>query len=229
MDSPSNGASRHAHPGWLSVSLSFVAGYVDTLGFVALFGLFTAHVTGNFVLIGSELAHPVYGITLKLLAFPAFILAVVVARLVTLGYERRNASPLKPLLLFQAILFTLFLVAGVMASPIKNPDAPMTIVAGLLGAAAMGIQNAQGRLTLASLVPTTIMTGNVTQLIIDVTDCFHPVASELRTKARERIGKMLPAILAFTVGTIAGALGYVAFSFWCLLLPIVLLLTLTIL
>jgi uncharacterized membrane protein YoaK (UPF0700 family) len=42
----------------LGVGLGLLAGYIDTSAFVALFGLFTAHVTGNFVLIGSELARP---------------------------------------------------------------------------------------------------------------------------------------------------------------------------
>jgi purine-cytosine permease-like protein len=36
--------------------LAAIAGYVDTLSFVALFGLFTAQVTGNFVLIGAGFA-----------------------------------------------------------------------------------------------------------------------------------------------------------------------------
>src|SRR6266478_2493539 len=43
-------------------------GYVDTCLFVALFGLFTAQVTGNFVLIGAELVHHGVGIASKLLS-----------------------------------------------------------------------------------------------------------------------------------------------------------------
>ena len=42
----------------LSRMLGFNAGYVDTAGFLALGGLFTAHVTGTFVTLGASLVHP---------------------------------------------------------------------------------------------------------------------------------------------------------------------------
>lgn len=51
--------------------LALTAGYVDTLGFVALFGLLTAHMTGNFILIGSELSGAGHGLLIKWLAFPS--------------------------------------------------------------------------------------------------------------------------------------------------------------
>ena len=35
---------------------------------------------------------------------------------------------------------------------------------------------------------------------------------------------LVPAILAFTAGALLGALSYVTFSFWCLIVPIVALL-----
>ena len=59
--------------------LSLNAGYVDTAGFLALQGLFTAHVTGNFVTFGAALVMGSSGILAKLLALPVFC-AVVIPR-----------------------------------------------------------------------------------------------------------------------------------------------------
>jgi len=74
----------------LAIGLAFVAGYVDTVGFVALFGLFTAHVTGNFVLIGAALAQSTGNVLLKLLVFPAFVLAVGITRFVVVWMDLAN-------------------------------------------------------------------------------------------------------------------------------------------
>ena len=74
-----------------SCGLSFLAAYVDTLGFIALFGLFTAHVTGNFILIGAAMADSSQmSILLKFLAFPAFIAGVAAARLLIAAIQRRQ-------------------------------------------------------------------------------------------------------------------------------------------
>ncbi|WP_051711072.1 YoaK family protein [Andreprevotia chitinilytica] len=200
-------------------ALALVAGYVDTLGFVALFGLFTAHVTGNFVLIGSELAKPGHGVLLKLLVFPAFILAVALSRLISLHYERRARSPVRLLLMLEAVLLLAFMAAGMQAAPIASPGTPMAIIAGLAGAMAMGIQNGLGRLALAKLTPTTVMTGNVTQLVIDLVDM---AIGSTKTETRARIIKQLGPITGFGLGALAGALGYEHLGFMALLAPITL-------
>jgi len=55
--------------------LSFVAGYVDSYTYLALFGLFAAQVTGSFVIAGAEFMTHDYGIAGKLLAIVTFIFA----------------------------------------------------------------------------------------------------------------------------------------------------------
>ena len=207
--------------------LAFVAGYVDVVGFAALFGLFTAHVTGNFVMIGLELAGTGQGVLAKLLALPMFVLAVAATKLAVAAFTRRGVAPLRPLLLAQAALLLAFMVAGLLALPIQSADAPATIVAGLIGVAAMGVQNAKARLVLGDQAPTTIMTGNTTQIVIDVVELLSPRGTQ-KDVARTRLRKMVPPLCGFAIGAVLGALAFSFLSFWCVVPPVLILLALAV-
>jgi len=207
--------------------LAFVAGYVDVVGFAALFGLFTAHVTGNFVMIGLELAGTGQGVLAKLLALPMFVLAVAATKLAVTALTRRGVAPLRPLLLAQAVLLLAFMAAGLLALPIQSADAPATIIVGLIGVAAMGVQNAEARIVLSDLAPTTIMTGNTTQIVIDVVELLSPGSTQ-KDVARTRLRKMVPPLVGFAVGAVLGALAFSTFSFWCVVPPVLILLGLAV-
>jgi uncharacterized membrane protein YoaK (UPF0700 family) len=200
-----------------STLLAFTAGFVDTSAFVALFGLFTAHVTGNFVLIGASLASHRPGLVGKLLALPVFLAAVAATRAFELHRLRGQRDAKLPILGAEAIFLALCVVAGVYASPIVDADAPLTILPGMFAVIAMAIQNAASRTTFAGHGPTTVMTGNVTQVMIDLADLVLGGAAD---PARARLRKMLPPVLGFLVGAIAGAFGFVYLGFGCLGFPI---------
>lgn len=198
---------------------SFIAGFVDTVGFVALFGVFTAHVTGNFVLLGAELARPSSGVLIKLLAFPAFVMAVIAATLLVNWVERRDLSGERCLLTLQVLLMIAFMLCGMAAEPLSDPAAGLALLAGMLGAAAMGVQNAAARLLYPKLSPSTVMTGNVTQLVIE---CVKGITS-LKEDFKIQVRRLIWPVISFALGAITGALGFVSFGFLALLLPICLL------
>ena len=202
-------------------ALGFTAGYVDTVGFVALFGLFTAHVTGNFVLIGSELAHPMHGVLIKFLAFAAFVAAVAASRLLALSVERSGRPLQRLLLLLQGVLLAACMLCGWRAQPIVDAGAPWVLATGVLGAAAMGVQNAAARLAFSELAPTTVMTGNVTQLVLDFAELLRGDATD--AGLRQRIHKLIWPLLAFACGAPCGAFVYMHVSLWALALPLVIL------
>ncbi|KVD28130.1 hypothetical protein WI89_13435 [Burkholderia ubonensis] len=202
--------------------LAAVAGFVDTLSFVALFGLFTAHVTGNFVLIGAGIAGFGQGILMKLSVFPAFVCGVVASNLIARSLSARPAwQGARALHAVQAVLLLGFCTAGVWATPITQPDSLPALLAGIVGTFAMGVQNAHPRVIPRAGVPNTVMTGNVTQAILDVVDLLSAgTADSVRATARARFGKMLPAIVAFAFGAASGALGFRHAGFWALLAPV---------
>lgn len=173
-------------------TLSFLAGYVDTLGFIVLHGLFTAHVTGNFVLLGREVVAPGNDVLLKLLAFPAFVAGVTAVRALVRRRQRAGDDALRSAHLLQAALM-LAAAAGSLAGSAAD------MAAGLLCAAAMGAQNGYGKLLLAKLPASTVMTGNVTQLVIDALD-------RAGGAQRPALAALGGGVLAFAAGCVAGAL-----------------------
>lgn len=203
------------------MALGFLAGYVDTLGFVALFGLFTAHVTGNFILIGAALANALETpVLLKFLTFPAFILGVAAARILVVVVEKGGGSALRPALLLELVFLLGFMACGIAAEPIGDHAGPMAMLAGLLGAAGMGAHSATSRLLLGHLAPTSMMTGNVTQIVIDAVDVLRGVRDP---GLAGRFAKFALPLLAFAAGCLAAAFGFRWLGFAALAVPVLIL------
>ena len=206
----------------LSHILGFNAGYVDTAGFLALGGLFTAHVTGNFVTLGAALIQGNSGAISKLLALPVFCLAVVLARLGSNALVARQKPPMRSLVAVKVLLLVVAAVLMIVYGPFKDGDQPPAFAAGMLMICAMAVQNAMQRMHLPQLPPSTLMTGNTTQVMIDLADLFKGVLGDERRSVIARLQKMLPAIGTFALGCALGALGYVWLGMWSFALPPVL-------
>jgi Protein of unknown function (DUF1275) len=123
-------------------------------------GLFTAHVTGNFVTLGATLVLGTHGAIAKLLALPEFVLVVAFVSIAADWLARRQWPAVPLLLSAKVALLVAFFALAVALGPFADSDAPAALVTGFAGVAAMGVQNAVQRMHLAGLPPGTLMTGN---------------------------------------------------------------------
>jgi uncharacterized membrane protein YoaK (UPF0700 family) len=200
--------------------LAFTSGFVDTLSFIALFGLFAAHVTGNFVLVATSLAEFRHGLWIKLLAIPTFVLAAVLTRIYIIRRERNERDAAAHVLFGQSILLAIFMLVAAWHAPFQHHEDLGAIATALLAASAMAIQNTAARTFLSGLPPTTVMTGNMIQVIVDAVDIVQG-HGPLDAK-RARLKRLGPMLLAFVAGTLLGAVGYSVLGFYALTVPIVL-------
>jgi Predicted membrane protein len=201
----------------LPLLLSFTGGYVDTAGFLALQGLFTAHVTGNFVTLGASLALGTSGAIAKLLALPVFCAVVVLVRLFGTLLSKRWARVFEILLGLKILLLTTAAALAIKHGPFHDGDSWQAVLTGMVLVAAMAIQNAIHRVYLGSAPPSTIMTGTTTQIMIDLADVILP--RDVKDQTSARLGKMSLSVLAFCG---AAAILFMRFGVWCFALPPVL-------
>ena len=171
-------------------------------------------------MIATSLAEFRHGLWMKLLVVPLFVAAAVLTRLYIIRRERSMLDAAAHVMLGQSVLLAVFMVAAIYHSPFGDHEDFGAIFTALLAAAAMAIQNTAARTFLSGLPPTTVMTGNLIQVIVDIVDIVHG-HGQLEAK-RARLSKLGPMLLAFIAGTLLGAVGYVAVGFYCLIAPIVL-------
>jgi uncharacterized membrane protein YoaK (UPF0700 family) len=205
---------------WLPALLSLIAGLVDVIGYVSL-KLFTAHVTGNIVIIAAQL---VYGGPPKMdqiLAVPVFILAVAGVWISAQALHRRGPTLSRLLLLIQFLLLVCVLVVAVIYHPDSDPSGLMADVTAMIAIAAMASQYSFLQLAMPGAPSTAVMTGNLTKTVL----AFLETATErppLMPDARKQLRKALLVVTGFFVGCLIGAGAVSRFEDWAWAFPAVL-------
>jgi uncharacterized membrane protein YoaK (UPF0700 family) len=203
----------------LPTVLSVIAGSADVISFLGLGGLFVAHITGNLVLLAAHLVTGTRVGAALLLSVPVFILVLGLTRLLAAGLDAIGVASLRPLLLLQFLLLAGVLALGVAAGRSVDPNTATAILAGMLGVAAMAVQNALVQLSLRGAPPTAVMTTNITRFTLDVGEVLLRRDPADTAQARRRAASTWPAILGFTAGAALGAACYAAGGLWSLALP----------
>jgi uncharacterized membrane protein YoaK (UPF0700 family) len=203
----------------LPVLLSVNGGYVDAAGYLALHGLFTTHVTGNFVTLGATLVLGTSGALAKVLALPLFCLVVLAVRLLSVTLVAKALPALRIILGLKVVLLTLSAVLAISLGPFESGDGWAALLTGMALVAAMAIQNAIHRIHMGALPPTTIMTGNTIQIMVDLADLMRGVPAAARDTIRLRLSRMSSSVTAFAFGCAAAALLYAKQGIWCFAIP----------
>jgi uncharacterized membrane protein YoaK (UPF0700 family) len=192
--------------------LSITAGSVDVISFLGLGGLFTAHITGNLVILAAKLVAGEQSPVSYLISVPVFMAVLA-------GLERLKIASLVPLLLIQFLLLAAFFALCRSAGPRLDPNTTIMILAGMLGVSAMAVQNGLARISLRGAPATAVMTTNITLFTIDVGQVLLGGNASSTVRARERARNTWPAIVGFLLGCALGAACEAAFGLHSLVLP----------
>lgn len=201
--------------------LSIVAGMVDLTGFLTLGNLFTAHITGNLVVIGALVVRRGRINPPQILAIPVFILAVAAVWLLARASGRRGPGLLRLLLLVQFLLLTCVLIFSVITKPSANPHGLMAAIAAMMAVSAMACQFALLRLALPVTPSTAVMTGNLTNAVLSLLDTMSR-SEPAKAGDAARLTSSLHLLVGFFGGCVVAAAAVTYLGDWAWSFPVVL-------
>ena len=218
--------------------LGWVGGFVDAVGFLALFHLFTAHMSGNSVWFGTYLGVGNWRLGLHhLFPIPLFVAGVALGTAaVELARRFRLRAPFVPALLLEAVLLALFMVCG-SACTVDGAVHTETVWAFYLIAAlpalAMGVQNATLHRVGERLLPTTYVTGVLNGLATEGVHLLFWLGEQTRAvglRPALRAAPAQPALraavasallwLAYVAGAVSGGYAKHRWELYALIAPL---------
>ena len=212
---------------WVSIVLAWTAGFVDSLGFLALSHEFTAHMSGNAAVTGAELGSGNFNEAI-LVGSPivGFVLGVALGVAVEFAAKRRNwRGGFLPSLLIECGLLVCFILIGANEYPIAKGSARFFVLVELLSVA-MGLQASALRRVQDVKVSTTFVTGMLTNMAEEATRFLLSQRGDPE-RARSGFHALLfgGIFVAFVVGGVGGAIGHRAWGPYALVVPLLVLVT----
>src|SRR5919198_5445390 len=156
---------------WVAIVLTWIAGFVDIVGYIVLYRVFVANMTGNTIALGQGLAAGDWGVFFRRgFAIPMFVLGLIVSRLV-LHLSGEQSAPRAAGVLFggEVLLLVIFMVIGsqeMSQGRIRSEASWTYYLLVALPSMAMGLQNA----TLTHFGPLTVRTTHVTGTLSNLAD-----------------------------------------------------------
>jgi uncharacterized membrane protein YoaK (UPF0700 family) len=188
---------------WLPASLAVIAGMVDLTSFVNLGGVFTAHITGNLVVLAAIIVRGGPINPASALAVPMFAVAVAAVWLI-IRAGGRGVALSRGVLVGQFLLIAAVLAVCVVTDAAQHPHGLAALAAVLLAAAAMASQNALLHMQVPGSPSTAVMTGNLVSAVIYTLDAVSPVPDR-PPPASGRLASVLLLMGGFLLGCCAAA------------------------
>lgn len=224
--------SRDRRRANVAAVLAGVGGFVDAVGFLLLFDVFIAHMSGNAAALGANVGsqHAVASVAERLVVIPVFAIGVGVGHVIAERVKkRRGASELASLMLVESFLLGGFVVTGVVFEDGSGwaADSWRAAVVAAIGAAAMGVQSAALRRVGEVTVQTTFVSGVLTNIAVDLARLIEVRAARSGSAETERadairgLSVRLPVFIGFFFGAVLGGLVSLRWGMSAAMIPLV--------
>jgi uncharacterized membrane protein YoaK (UPF0700 family) len=204
----------------LAAILSMTAGSMDVIGFLALGGLFSAHITGNIAVLAAHYVTGGFSQIGPLLSVPVFVIVLGCVTLLCGSADQPSDRIRRTLLIVHAVLLAICSGVGIVLGPFSDPDRASAVLVGMLAVVAMATQNALVKIGLKDAPSTAAMTTNTTQLVVDLaTLVLARGTPDVLARCRRRRDMIYPCLGAFVAGCAIGAILQTYFGLRALAFP----------